>query len=335
MKITKQQLETAFNAFNNFNIIIIGDVMLDSYIWGDVTRISPEAPIPIVNAKMRENRLGGAANVALNIQALGANPILCSVIGNDERSSIFFELLKDKHGMITDGIITENDRITTTKFRIISAGQHLLRVDEESDHSITSNSEQVLLQHIKGLSQSYTIHAIIFQDYDKGVLTPWLINEVVQFAQSKNIPTLVDPKKRNFLNYNNVTLFKPNFKELCEGINVSVKKHDINGLVAATNLLKTKLNAQSIFVTLSEHGVLLNYHNGYEHIKAELREIVDVSGAGDTVISTISVCLAAGIPLEISAYIANLAGGLVCENVGVVPVVKQQLFNEAVSKLSA
>ncbi|MGL4364099.1 MAG: bifunctional heptose 7-phosphate kinase/heptose 1-phosphate adenyltransferase, partial [Bacteroidales bacterium] len=204
-------------------ILVIGDVMIDAYMWGKVDRISPEAPVPILESTQHENRLGGAANVALNLQAMGATPLLCSVIGNDERATNFKNLLQAKN-LIPVGILTDSSRRTTTKTRVISGSQHLLRIDEETTKPLHDELQKKFFAHIKGLITSEKIDAIIFEDYDKGVLSPQLIEETVKLSQSKNIPTLVDPKKRNFLAYKNVTLFKPNFKELCEGLKLDIDK---------------------------------------------------------------------------------------------------------------
>ena len=196
-------------------ILIVGDVMIDSYIWGNVERISPEAPVPIVAVNRRENRLGGAANVALNIQAMGAKPIMCTVLGNDKKANEFITLMKDAN-MDTQGIIKSDNRVTTVKFRILGNNVQLLRVDEEITTPLLPNDEDCLIEQVKNILTTTKVDAIIFQDYDKGNITPRVIEQVATFAKEKNIPTTVDPKKRNFANFKNVTLFKPNLKELKE-----------------------------------------------------------------------------------------------------------------------
>ncbi len=209
--MSQYNFKQLFESFNHKNILVLGDVMIDSYLWGDVNRISPEAPVPILSGIGRENRLGGAANVALNIQALGANPILCSVIGDDIMSRDFFKLLK-KQKLIPDGIVTCHNRMTTVKTRVISHQQHLLRVDEEICTPIPEETEEKLMAKLSMLLEVHRIDAIVFEDYDKGVITSSVIQEVVGMANEKGIPTLVDPKKRNFMDYKGVTFFKPNFK---------------------------------------------------------------------------------------------------------------------------
>lgn len=315
-----------FQRFDSINIIVIGDIMIDSYLWGNVTRISPEAPIPIVNTTKREIRMGGAANVALNIMSLKATPILCSVIGNDSHGSSFMQLMQED-GMCTDGIITSSERITTIKHRVISSGQHLLRVDEEETTPLSQDLSMQLFQRIKSLMEQKEIKAVIFEDYDKGVITPWLISNVVDLAHSHGIQVLVDPKKRNFLHYKNVDVFKPNFKELCDGVGASIKKTDFDGLFEAEKKLRSILNHKYGFVTLSEHGIFLSDGDKYSRYPSNIREVTDVSGAGDTVIATASLCIAAGMDVLTASKVANIAGGLVCERVGVVPVDRQALLD--------
>lgn len=279
--MTKEQLEKAFETFNNTSVLIIGDVMIDAYLWGSVDRISPEAPVPIIAVKKRENRLGGAANVGLNIRALGAKPVMCAVIGNDEKGDIFKLLLQNRQ-MTEDGILVSDSRKTTVKTRIISNDQHLLRVDDEVSESLSSELELQFISHIDKLFDKIDFQAIIFEDYDKGNITPAIIEHVVAKAKQRNIPTLVDPKKRNFNAYKGVTLFKPNFKEICEGLNKDIPKGDFDALAEATAILQANLNAEYIMVTLSELGVFITNTTGYYRIPAHIRDIADVSGAGDT-----------------------------------------------------
>ncbi len=331
--MVEQKINDLFNAFNDKKILIVGDVMIDSYVWGKVNRISPEAPVPILSSQKKENRLGGAANVALNIKALGAEPILASVIGNDNKGDIFFKLLKQEN-LSALGIIAYNERITTTKTRIISGNQQLIRLDREIDTPLDAKIEESLIQLIIELIDKQHIDAIIFEDYDKGTITERVINKTVQHANQKQIPTLVDPKKRNFLSYKGVSFFKPNFKELKEGTKSEMKKSDFEAIFAASMQLKNDLDAKYIVTTLSDLGVFVLNGNNYEVIPAEIRQIADVSGAGDTVISVSALCLACGIDIANVARIANLAGGLVCEKVGVVPIDKALLLDETIDFFS-
>ena len=327
-----QLITDAFARCNQFNIMVVGDVMIDAYMWGKVDRISPEAPVPIIAVKSHEERLGGAANVGLNVKAMGANPVMCAVIGDDEKGELFCRLLK-QNGLTADGIIKSDQRKTTVKTRVISSNQHLLRIDDEQTTPLTEQLEQQFISHIDTLFAANKFDAVIFEDYDKGNITPAVIEHVVAQAQKRNIPTLVDPKKRNFTEYKGVTLFKPNFKEICEGLKITLAKGDFDALNTAAQQLRTMLGAGHVMVTLSELGVFITEGNSYSRTPAEVRDIADVSGAGDTVISVASCCMAAGLPSVLTAQIANIAGGLVCEKVGVVPVDKDALLADVVKKL--
>lgn len=315
-----------FSAFNKLKVLIIGDVMVDAYDWGKVERISPEAPVPVIHLTKRENRLGGAANVALNVQALGATPILCAVIGNDLDGKDLKNLLLQSQ-MPTDGIVESNLRPTTVKRRVLAGSQHLLRIDNETDKPLFDEEEKLVLERISKLIAG--VDVVIFEDYDKGVITPNIIKATVELCHKNNIPCAVDPKKRNFLSYQGVTLFKPNLKELKEGLKIEFNPDKLEELTGAVNQLNEKLGAENYFITLSERGVYIQSAKEKLHIKAHLREISDVSGAGDTVISTASLCLALGLPNRLLAELANLSGGLVCEHIGVVPIDKQKLQSEA------
>lgn len=320
-------IKQTFETFNKQSILIIGDVMIDSYMWGNVDRISPEAPVPIIAVSKRENRMGGAANVGLNVRALGAKAVLCAMIGDDEGGAIFNFLLK-KREMTNEGILVSDNRKTTVKTRVISDNQHLLRVDEEETTPLTEEQEQKFINHIEQLFSNNTFDAVIFEDYDKGNITPTIIDFVVAKAKEAQIPTLVDPKKRNFDHYKGVTLFKPNFKEVCEGVNVDLKKGDFAALDNAAKYLLSSLQAKYVMVTLSELGVFVTENGSYHQMPAQIRDIADVSGAGDTVISLAACCMAANLKVDIVASIANIAGGLVCEKVGVVPIDKDILLAE-------
>ena len=260
-------------------VLIIGDVMIDSYLWGNVDRISPEAPVPIVAVNRRESRLGGAANVALNIQAMGAKPIMCTVLGNDEKSNEFVDLMKAAN-MNTAGVIKSDERVTTVKFRILGNNVQLLRVDEEITSPLSENDENALIAKVEELLNTTEINAIIFQDYDKGNITQRVIAEVTTMAKAKGIPTTVDPKKRNFGNFTNVTLFKPNLKELREGLNIDIKDVTIDELRKAADVLHKKQGIDIVFVTLSEKGAYICDYRTAEprqvHVPAHLRSISDV-----------------------------------------------------------
>jgi rfaE bifunctional protein kinase chain/domain len=317
-----------FEKFNSLNVLIIGDVMIDSYIWGKVERISPEAPVPVVKVTKKENRLGGAANVALNIQSLGASPYICAVIGDDSDGENFLLLLKAQ-GLSDEGLIKIKSRPTTVKTRIIAHNKQIARVDAETERNLSSSNTLLILNKIKQIIADHKIDAIIFEDYDKGLITEELINKTVKLAEEKGIITVVDPKKRNFHAYKGVQLFKPNLKELKEGLKIDVDPSNIEQIEQAVERLKKQLGAKTVMLTLSENGVYVSSASGNKHILAHKRDIADVSGAGDTVIATAALCLAAGLNEFKTAEIANLAGGLVCEHVGVVPIDKARLFKES------
>jgi len=325
--LEKNEIIKAINNFSNKTILIIGDVMVDSYVLGNVSRISPEAPVPIVALKSREERLGGASNVALNIQSLGATPILCSVIGNDETGIKFMELLS-KQNISNHSIIIDKSRKTSKKTRIIAHNQHLLRVDDEITENLGNKISEKLFNLINNNIQSSKIDAILFQDYNKGVINKEIINKVIQLANKKNIPVLADPKKINFNNYKNITLFKPNLKELRQGLNTDLKIHNQTEIKKQLLQFLDMQNIQAILLTLSEYGVIICSKNEFYQIPAEIRDIADVSGAGDTVISIASLCLASKIPLYETAFISNLSGGIVCESAGVIPINKEKLIKE-------
>lgn len=320
-------IQDILEKFKGKRILVVGDVMIDAYLLGKVHRVSPEAPVPIVSLSKQEQRLGGAANVALNLQSLGAEPILCSVIGNDADGFLLKKLVRDL-SMTDEGLVASDSRVTTVKTRVIGNNQHLLRIDAEDVHPLLSVEEKELLANLSKLIKSQNIDAIILEDYNKGVLTQKVIQGVISLAKEAGIPTTVDPKKENFLAYKGVTLFKPNLKELKEGVGVYFEFDDKPAFHGAITNLENELNNEITFVTLSEYGVFIKNSNEQHLIPAHIRNIADVSGAGDTVISVATLCLAAGCSLKTIASLANLAGGLVCEKSGVVSIEPQQLIDE-------
>ncbi len=318
-----------FAHFDQQKILIIGDVMIDTYLWGEVNRVSPEAPVPIVSGVREENRLGGAANVALNIKAMGAVPILCSVIGGDYRGRMFLQLMEEQN--LSDiGLVVDDGRVTTQKTRIISGSRHLLRVDEEMDEFLEKPVQNEFLELVRNLLESGGIDAIVFQDYDKGVLTPEFIESIIDLAAQVLVPVLVDPKFRSFHLYRKVSLFKPNFKEMARGAELDLKKEDIVAIAQAVSPFREEQGIETLLLTLSENGVLALDAEGSYHLPAVEREIADVSGAGDTVISVAALAKVAGLTIPEIAAISNLAGGQVCEKAGVVPVDCEKLQEECI-----
>lgn len=315
--------------FNGIKALVIGDVMIDAYSIGVVERMSPEAPVPVVNVKRRSNRLGGAANVALNLKALGATPIVCSVVGEDAQAALLLQLMQE-HGLDTRGIIQSSERITTVKHRVLNGDKQMIRIDEEDTHELSQAEYDGFYEAIRELTNRMEFDIIILQDYNKGVLSKTLIQSVLKMAHDKDIPVAVDPKRQNFLAYQGVTLFKPNAKELREGM--GMKAETLDELKEAAMKLQEQLHCQNLMVTLSQQGAMILSQNDFYHVAACPRHIVDVSGAGDTVLSVAALCTALKMDPKTTVTLSNIAGGLVCEQVGVVPIDKER-FAEEVQRL--
>lgn len=320
-------IQGAFKSFNSLKVLIVGDVMIDSYLWGAVNRISPEAPVPILSVEKREKRLGGAANVALNVKAMGATPILCSMIGDDQSGNDFLDLLKEAD-LSSEGIIKSNKRPTTIKHRVIAKTQHILRIDEEAEKSLVDEENNSLVQRFEQLVTECDV--VIFQDYDKGVLNEQNISTLIKLTNQSNKPSTVDPKKKNFLRYQNVSLFKPNLLELKQGLNIEIDNIDNKNIAEAIHKLQKAIPHTNTLITLSEYGMACANESEFYHTSAHDRKITDVSGAGDTVISVASLCLALNLPIKSLLELSNLAGGLVCEHAGVVPIDKSTLLDEVI-----
>ena len=315
-----------FHDFKSKRILIVGDAIIDTYLWGEIHRMSPEAPVPVVDVAVNQNdsRLGGAANVALNLKELGAESILCTVIGNDNRGIIFEQLMQEQ-GLSLEGMLISNGRKTTTKTRVIADNKHQLRIDEEDTYPIkVENQFYNLIEKL-----THNIDAIILQDYNKGVLTETIIEKIISLANSKNIPTIVDPKKQNFLSYKECTLFKPNLKEINEGLNTNPDINNFSEIEETTSKLRKIISAKAILLTLSNKGIFLNTRNGSKIKESTTSNVIDVSGAGDTVVSVAAMCLACNIEFEELAILSNIAGGIVCEKVGVVPITNNELLERA------
>ncbi len=328
---TQENIRSLIQCFEGKKVLVIGDLMVDAYLWGNVRRISPEAPVPVVNITQRDYRMGGAANVALNLKALGAEVMLAGICGKDASGEQLAVLMNEAQ-LDSRWLMASEFRPTTVKNRIISSSQHMLRVDEESTEYIKEDEEHAFLTLLfEALEEEPDV--VIFEDYNKGVLSSGIIHKVIAVCNRKGILTTVDPKYDNFFEYRDVTLFKPNLKELAEGTKTDIDKQDDASVAAASAKLRDQLNARYIMTTLSERGVFIMEGDDWKRIPAHVRNIADVSGAGDTVISVAALCLACGASPETMAWLSNLAGGIVCESVGVVPIDKQTLLNEAL-KLS-
>ncbi|MCO6484772.1 MAG: carbohydrate kinase [Saprospiraceae bacterium] len=318
-----------------FRVMIIGDVMIDRYLKGGVSRISPEAPVPVVHLKERSEHLGGAANVALNILALEAEPLLVSVVGTDAEGDRLETLMRE-NGLRHDGILREEGRRTTVKTRVMAGGQHLLRVDAEDTHALSASARGRMLDMVHAFIRAERPDVLVFQDYNKGVLDEDLIRKVMEMAKESGIPVTVDPKFRHFLDYRGVSLFKPNLKELIEGLGMDIPAEQ-EALCRACRQLHGHLDQGITLVTLSDKGAFWMDHrvDQYGLVPVFPRDIVDVCGAGDSVIAVASLALAAGWPAGEIALLANLAGGQVCERPGVVPVNRDRLVSELERVVSA
>lgn len=326
-----QKIEQAFASFSDYHVLVIGDVMLDAYLWGRVERISPEAPVPVLDCNEREHRPGGAANVVKNLLALGVKPHLCAVIGEDEKGRLLSDLLV-KQGVDVSGLVEDATRPTTVKTRVIASNQHLLRVDDEVTRPVSAGIEKQLKLSIDMILATQKIDAILFEDYDKGLISGGLIRYVTALAREKSIPTLVDPKKRNFKNYKHITLYKPNYKEFVEGTKQEFDKQDIEAMETVAAQFMEKQHIDCLLLTLADAGIFVRHKDKSMHIPTlEKLDVADVSGAGDTVISVAAACLIAGLSYDEIARIANMAGGLVCEKPGVVSVDKEQLLKRLLS----
>lgn len=319
--------EQLFADFSNTRVAILGDVMLDTYWWGSVDRISPEAPVPVVALKRKELRVGGAANVALNTASLGAKTTMIAVIGADADGEQLIQLLQEKN-IDTQYIKKAANRVTTNKTRVMSRNQQMMRLDAEITTDIDTETENVLLEQVKLCIEIQKPQVLILEDYNKGVLTPRIIKEVIALCKAKNIITAVDPKKKNFLAYHGVTIFKPNLKEVKEGLNLLTDTIDLSSLKQIHATLQEHLQHTISLITLSEKGVFYQDETAHRIIPTHIRNIADVSGAGDTVIAVTSLCYAATKDMHLAAEMANIAGGLVCEEVGTAAINKERLLQE-------
>ncbi len=322
IRFNTERLQEIFSSFQNKKILVVGDLMLDEYLRGQVNRLSPEAPVPIVEIEQESYHFGGAANVSFNLKTLGCQPVTIGLVGNDRAGGILKDLLAE-HGMVTEGIVVRPDLPTTVKTRIIGDNQHIARVDREKIRYEDAEVFKTLAQRFDDLLDEAS--AVILEDYNKGVLSSHLIQHIVQKAGAYNKLITVDPKFYHFLEYKDVTVFKPNLREVAHALARPIETDE--EVVAAGKELLEKLHAQAVMITRGSQGLSLIEANGdVNHIPTRTRKVADVSGAGDTVISTLTAALAGGANLKEAATIANFAAGLVCEEVGIVPVQKGALL---------
>ncbi len=319
--------EQLFKNFSSSKVLVVGDIMLDTYWWGNVERISPEAPVPVVALKRKELRVGGAANVALNTASLGAATSVIAVLGNDENGAQLKQLLQQS-GINIDYLVTDTGRVTTNKTRVMSRNQQMMRLDAEETEDIAKATEDMLLQQVTDFFSKHKPDVLILEDYNKGVLTPRVIKELIALCQSAGVTTAVDPKRKNFLSFQGVDIFKPNLKEVKEGLNLLTDVVDEGALTHIHQALQKKLQHRISLITLSEKGVFYQLDEEARIIPTHVRNIADVSGAGDTVIAVAALVYAATKNMHLAADMANIAGGLVCEEVGTAAIDKEKLYNE-------
>lgn len=329
MQFNEDRLHDIFAQIQNRFVAVIGDVMLDRYIWGSVTRISPEAPVPVVDVLRESNHLGGASNVALNIKSLGAVPVLFGVIGEDGNATALRGIFESER-IMTDFLIEDATRPTTVKTRVIAGSQHVVRIDYEDRQPVQEDTTRRLLDRLENHLGS--INIIILQDYNKGVVGPELIERVIDMAHKHGIPVLVDPKYHNFFDYKGVTVFKPNRNETEDALKRRLAGED--SFIDAARAMRERLGCEHVLLTLGEKGMLLlRSDDTVVRVPTKARKVADVSGAGDTVIAALGVSMAGGADILEAAHIANFAGGLVCEEVGIVPVDRDLLFEAALGRL--
>ncbi len=325
--MNKTEIEKLFGRMHDMHVVVVGDVMLDNYWWGEVERISPEAPVPVVALKRRESRLGGAANVALNCRTLGAKVTLASVVGDDADGKMLSSLASEAD-INTELLLYSANRATTTKTRVICRNQQMMRLDAEVSDELYVEEEHPFIDMVLRYLQRVKPDVLIFEDYNKGVLKENVIHRIAAHCKEIGIITTVDPKKKNFLAYKDVTIFKPNLKEVAEGLHLSLTVINKSELDKVHEKIHEVLHNQITFITLSEKGVFYNDGSISGIYPSHIRNIADVSGAGDTVIATASLVYALTKDVTLMAEISNIAGGLVCEEVGVVPISKELLKEE-------
>ncbi len=317
----KEKFRKIINKFSKARVLIIGDLILDEFLWGDVSRISPEAPVPVVWVRSESFMPGGAANVANNIKALGAEVHLAGVVGMDERGRILTDELRDK-GIDVSGIIIDEERPTTLKTRVIAHKQQVVRIDKEKMHGINRGPIDEIIDYVKMIINE--IDAIIIEDYGKGVVTPHLLEGVLKLAKKHKKIVNVDPKEEHFHYYKNVTTITPNHHEAHQAIGLKIKEDSLNKV---GKILLNKLKCEAVLVTLGEDGMQLFEKKGtVTHIPTVAQEVYDVSGAGDTVISVFTLALSSNASMLDAAYISNIAAGIAVGKVGISVLTQKELL---------
>ncbi len=331
--MTDPAFSALFESFASLKVGVIGDLMLDTYLWGKTDRISPEAPVPVVSVERKELRIGGAGNVALNCRSLGAQVSVLSVTGADEDATTLDHLFQHA-GIDTSLIVRSRSRFTTNKTRIISRNQQMLRLDREMTTDLEPADEESLLRRLEDFIRAEKPAVLVFEDYNKGILTEKIISSAISLCREAGIITTVDPKRKNFFSYKGVDIFKPNLKEVREGLNLLAEEINERMLQKIHGELYRILKHRISLITLSEKGVYYQEKDQHGMLPSHLRNITDVSGAGDTVIAVASLVYAASGNIHLMAEIANIAGGLVCEEVGTVAISRDRLLHESELLLS-
>ena len=316
MDYDKDNLLDILNRSKNKKIAVIGDIMLDRYRWGKHVRMSPEAPVPVVEIESTSESLGGASNVFNNLYFLGAKPIIIGVVGNDEAGEIIKKKVQTEN-LPTDGIFTDSTRITSVKERVISNGQHVVRLDWEGRSKVSEEIQRKVIDYLNTIIRD--LDAVIIQDYDKGMIDSELIDKVVAKCIANDTILAVDPKLDNFFSYKKSTLFKPNVLETEKALGINIKTQ--GDVRKAGRELLDRMECGCVLITQGRNGMTLFHKNGtVEQIQAQVRKVSDVSGAGDTVIASFTLALTTGASYVDAAHIAAISAGIVCEEVGVVPV---------------
>ena len=316
-----------FTDISKMKVAVIGDVMLDTYWWGNVERISPEAPVPVVAVSKREKRIGGAGNVALNVQALGASVALLTILGDDEDGIQLMQLMREKN-IDTRFILESKKRITTNKIRIISRNQQMMRLDAEHTDDIDETDEARLQGQVEKYILSEKPDVVIFEDYNKGILTKNIITSTIELCNKNNIPTTVDPKRKNFFSYKNATLFKPNLHEVFTSLNLLPEEISGEMLSGIHHKLKENLDHAISMITLSEKGIFYQENDNKNIIPSHRQEYCRCKRGGRYSYCSCLTCLCIYKKYSLAAEVANIAGGIVCEEVGTAAINKEKLLKE-------
>jgi len=324
--LQRPHVEAYLASLHGAEIAVVGDVMLDKYFWGQVHRVSPEAPVPVIDVERESVHLGGAANVATNLLGLGARPVLCGVVGNDEAGE-HVHLLCQQAGLQTDALATDAERPTTLKTRIIGNNQHIARLDHETRAHV---SEHVADDILNRISQHTSLKGIILEDYDKGLLSPRLIRSVIELGRNRKIPVFVDPKHRHFFDFVGCTVFKPNKKEAADALGMPLTT--LQEIEKAGRTLRNTLKCDNVLITLGAAGMVLIEHDGsISTVPTRAMNVADVSGAGDTVIATLGAMMSIGVPIREAASLANIAAGHVVAEPGIVAITAAELLTAVAS----